>query len=80
MAGLIGWFWLPRGGLADDAGGESTPVRDALRAGGLIIFFRHGLTMRTGQPDDDLSSCANQRNLTEAGDSLRETSARHSPI
>lgn len=45
----------------------------ALRAGGLIVYFRHSLTIRAGQPDDDLSSCTNQRNLTEAG---RELSRR----
>jgi len=42
----------------------------ALRAGGLVIYFRHSLTIRAGQPDNDLSSCADQRNLTEEGRDL----------
>ncbi|MBX3498390.1 MAG: histidine phosphatase family protein [Alphaproteobacteria bacterium] len=41
-----------------------------LRAGGLNIYFRHSLTLRQGQPDDDLSSCERQRNLTDAGRQL----------
>ena len=43
-----------------------------LQAGGLIIYFRHSLTVRAGQPDNDLSNCSNQRNLTEAGRSLAQ--------
>jgi phosphohistidine phosphatase SixA len=41
-----------------------------LRRGGHNIYFRHSLTMRANQPDDDLTSCAQQRNLTEAGVAL----------
>lgn len=41
-----------------------------LRKGGLVIFFRHSLTVREGQPDDDLTNCVNQRNLTESGRAL----------
>jgi broad specificity phosphatase PhoE len=41
-----------------------------LRGGGFNIYFRHSLTMRAGQPDDDIMSCAGQRNLTEAGVAL----------
>lgn len=70
IAGVIASLVLPQSAQAKGASAESMPVLDALRAGGLIIFFRHGLTMRTGQPDNDLSSCANQRNLTEAGRQL----------
>lgn len=43
---------------------------DRLRTGGLNIYFRHSLTVRANQPDDDLTSCAGQRNLTEAGVAL----------
>jgi len=39
----------------------------ALRAGGLSLYFRHSLTLRANQPDDDLSTCVSQRNLTEEG-------------
>ncbi|MCW5745946.1 MAG: histidine phosphatase family protein [Alphaproteobacteria bacterium] len=42
-------------------------LRDSLRRGGFNIYFRHSLTVRAGQPDDDLSSCARQRNLSESG-------------
>lgn len=49
---------------------ENASLLEALRAGNLIIYFRHSLTIRAGQPDNDLTSCANQRNLTDAGRSL----------
>jgi len=39
----------------------------ALRAGGLSLYFRHSLTLRANQPDDDLTTCVGQRNLTEEG-------------
>ncbi len=42
-------------------------LRERLRQGGFNIYFRHSLTIRAGQPDDDLTSCERQRNLTEAG-------------
>jgi len=45
----------------------AAPPLPALRAGGLTLYFRHSLTVREGQPDNDLSSCANQRNLSEDG-------------
>lgn len=60
-----GWAWT--------AEANQTGLVEMLRGGGFNIFFRHSLTMRLGQPDDDLTSCANQRNLTEAG---RELAAR----
>lgn len=41
-----------------------------LRMGGLILYFRHSLTIRAGQPDNDISSCDNQRNLTDEGRAL----------
>lgn len=45
----------------------ATGLRERLRHGGFNIYFRHSLTLRAGQPDDDLSSCERQRNLTDAG-------------
>jgi len=42
-------------------------LRERLRQGGFNMYFRHSLTVRAGQPDDDLSSCERQRNLTDAG-------------
>ena len=41
-----------------------------LRQGGHNIYFRHSLTRRANQPDDDVTSCTRQRNLTEAGVAL----------
>lgn len=49
------------------AGADQADLAAALRAGGFNVYFRHSLTLRLGQPDDDLSSCENQRNLTDAG-------------
>jgi len=49
---------------------------EALRAGGLTLYFRHSLTVREGQPDNDLSRCDTQRNLSEAGrDAARDIGA-----
>ncbi|HSD00278.1 MAG TPA: histidine phosphatase family protein, partial [Casimicrobiaceae bacterium] len=45
------------------------PLRDALLAGGYVIYFRHAAT-DFGQNDDRMSGyedCAQQRNLTERG-------------
>jgi len=49
------------------AAGAVTGLLQALRAGGMTLYFRHSLTQRAGQPDNDLSSCANQRNLSAEG-------------
>ena len=62
---LLASAFLARPGSAADGS-----LLTRLRAGGLVIFFRHSLTQRTGQPDDDLSSCERQRNLTEPGRAL----------
>jgi phosphohistidine phosphatase SixA len=51
---------------------QGQAVLERLRGGRLVIFFRHSLTVRAGQPDNDLSSCAEQRNLTPAGRALAE--------
>jgi phosphohistidine phosphatase SixA len=63
VPGLVAvWPWA--------ASANQASLVEMLRAGGLNIFFRHSLTMRQGQPDDDLTSCERQRNLTEAGRQL----------
>ena len=36
------------------AAGAVTGLLAALRAGGLTLYFRHSLTQRANQPDDDL--------------------------
>mgnify|MGYP001242790515 CR=1 FL=1 len=60
VAGLAAaWPWTARADQAD--------LVEMLRGGGFNIYFRHSLTMRLGQPDDDLTSCERQRNLSEAG-------------
>ena len=46
---------------------EGTRLVDALRGGGYVLFFRHAATTRMGQPDDDLTTCATQRNLNAEG-------------
>ncbi len=56
--------------LGVGAGADRTDLAATLRAGGFNIYFRHSLTLRQGQPDDDLSSCERQRNLTDAGRQL----------
>lgn len=59
---------LAAGLVARDVRAQPAPGwREQLRRGGFNIYFRHSLTVRAGQPDDDLTSCARQRNLTDAG-------------
>jgi hypothetical protein len=48
-----------------------------LRQGGFNLYFRHSLTKRANQPDDDLTSCAEQRNLTEDGVALAREIGQH---
>lgn len=62
-SGLVaGWPWIARA--------NQTSLIETLRGGGFNIYFRHSLTVRLGQPDNDLTNCANQRNLTESGRQL----------
>lgn len=73
--------FAPRASAAQGRGDLAT----RLRAGGHNIYFRHSLTLRADQPDDDVTSCAKQRNLTEAGVALaREIGQRihalHVPV
>jgi phosphohistidine phosphatase SixA len=44
-------------------------VLDELRRGGLVIYFRHGLTDLSGPKDDqaEMPNCDTQRNLSAAG-------------
>ncbi|MDX6555173.1 MAG: hypothetical protein QOD86_1368 [Miltoncostaeaceae bacterium] len=66
---------LALAGCGDDNGPPPTPTAplegtqlvDALRDGGYVIFFRHAATTRSGQPDDDLTTCTTQRNLNAQG-------------
>ena len=61
FAVLISW---PNAGTAQDAKGD---LADRLKAGGLVIYFRHGVT----RPDEDsisrIDGCEGERNLTDAG-------------
>lgn len=60
----------PAGGATATAvAGSSAPPLDALRAGGLVIVFRHAATDQS-RPDRepvDLDDCATQRNLSHTG-------------
>jgi phosphohistidine phosphatase SixA len=43
---------------------------NALKQGRYVLYFRHGLTAKTGEKevaDKDLGNCAQQRNLSEEG-------------
>jgi len=54
---------------ADEDALAGSALVDALKAGGLIIYFRHGAT-DFGENDigmTDYADCANQRNLTDGG-------------
>ena len=56
---------------------DHTGLLQQLRKGGCNIYFRHSLTIRASQSDDDLTSCASQRNLTEDGVALSRQIGRH---
>jgi len=49
--------------------GDLRSVLGELRMGGLVIYFRHGATDRTGTGDEaaDLAMCETQRNLSAEG-------------
>jgi broad specificity phosphatase PhoE len=65
-AALLFPMWVQAADVPD----SNRALLAQLRAGGLFIYFRHSLTVRSGQPDIDLSSCNSQRNLTQAGRNL----------
>jgi phosphohistidine phosphatase SixA len=55
--------------LADDAALAGRALADALKSGGLVIYFRHAAT-DFGENDmhmTDYADCRSQRNLTEGG-------------
>jgi phosphohistidine phosphatase SixA len=54
---------------ATDKLGDLSSVLDELRAGGLVIYFRHAQTDPAGASDEeaDLTRCATQRNLSAEG-------------
>lgn len=59
---------IAAGWIAPASHAQPVPgLRERLRRGGFNIYFRHSLTVRAGQPDDDLTTCERQRNLTDAG-------------
>lgn len=67
----LGAAWTGPGSARQRSG-----LLQALHGGGLIVYFRHSLTLRSGQPDTDLSTCVGQRNLTPAGRTLAEDIGR----
>jgi hypothetical protein len=58
---------LAAGLLLPFAAAAAPALLAALRAGGRNLYFRHSLTQRLNQPDNDFTNCATQRNLTEEG-------------
>ena len=58
----------PAASAADELANLSA-VLGELRKGGLVIYFRHGLTNQTGSSDEaaDLTKCETQRNLSAEG-------------
>jgi len=68
-AGVIALYGCPAVLAADVDALAGRPLLQALKAGGLIIYFRHAST-DFGQNDDQMTGyedCARQRNLTDAG-------------
>lgn len=75
---LLGLAGLPQQGLAAEAANAYDPPPNlleppqlvaALRAGGYVVYFRHGITDHTLDDADreNLTRCATQRPLSEAG-------------
>jgi broad specificity phosphatase PhoE len=54
---------------------EDRQMVQALRAGGHVIYFRHGATdqSQTDSDPNNLANCATQRNLTDAGREQAQT-------
>ena len=46
---------------------EAPPLVSALQEGGLVLVFRHAITETRTDAQEQLGSCARQRNLTDAG-------------
>jgi phosphohistidine phosphatase SixA len=76
MASLLCLLSTPGWLLAGQLVGDTTPklqgqeLINALKQGGYVMYFRHGLTNKTGEKDvanQDLSNCALQRNLSAEG-------------
>lgn len=69
----IGWSW----GLSVVADGHPSDPWVLMAKPGHVVLMRHALAPGTGDPANfDLSDCASQRNLSEAGrEQARETGA-----
>jgi phosphohistidine phosphatase SixA len=59
----------PQASIQDMDPAEQQRLIGALRSGGYIIYFRHGATdpNQTDSDPSNLTNCATQRNLTDAG-------------
>lgn len=75
---MAGVMWLPLSGLAAEAASQYDPppnlleghqLVEALRAGGYVIYLRHGITDHSLDDTDrkNLANCATQRPLSEEG-------------
>jgi phosphohistidine phosphatase SixA len=56
-----------RAGAATAQGADAAALVGSLRAGGVVVVMRHGITDRSQFDTGDLSNRAGQRNLNEAG-------------
>jgi broad specificity phosphatase PhoE len=53
--------------LAGCGGDDEPPLADELRDGGHVLVFRHAATGTATDETESLSSCSEQRNLSQAG-------------
>jgi len=76
LAGLFCLLGAPDVLFAGQLIGETVPrlqgqeLINALKQGGYVIYFRHGITGKTGEKevaDQALDNCATQRNLSAEG-------------
>jgi phosphohistidine phosphatase SixA len=74
---LLGAALLPAPALAATASGAAAAALvAALRAGGVVVVMRHGITDRSQVDTGDLSNRAGQRNLSEAGRTQSQRTGR----
>jgi hypothetical protein len=82
LAGLLCLLGAPDCLFAGQLIGDTVPqlqgqeLINALKQGGYVIYFRHGITGKTGEKevaDQDLDNCATQRNLSAEGQAQTKT-------
>ena len=66
---FVALFSWPHPANAQDVPGD---LADRLKKGGLVIYFRHGVTRPDEESISRIEGCENERNLTDAGrDAMR---------